>query len=478
MTSTMNSDVSESSTIGTATDIAIDIDSSSAQQSGHRRGPTPRLSPRSLALFVSALFIAGAGVLMASRSSTDNEQPADVRAAVPALLATLDGRINLLEREVRQSPQDGNAWINLASAHIRKVYETGDPSSYSAAQLASAKARTLLRDSPESLLVSANLALSQHRFGEALDLADRVHTQQPNRSAVLIPLIDATIETGNYGGAAAYVDQLMQLRPSVAALSRSSYLRQLRGDIAGAASDMRQAVQAAPVASLDRAVALGYLGDVQLESGDLRSAQRAYDQALATHPRLPHAVLGRASVDMALGLTDAAAQRLDELIGQIPLPGAIAMRAEIARSVNDTKGAAANDELLDATVKLYEASGSVLDSEFALALADRGDPAAAKMAVTVAQRAYKERQTIFTADALAWSLFRAERFADAIPYANEAIATSASVAMIHAHAALIFAAADSGDAISAQREVRLAERNPALLFPLPRLLEELRSPSS
>jgi tetratricopeptide (TPR) repeat protein len=470
MTSTMNSDVSESS--------MIDTGHSLAQQPGHRRGPTQRLSRRSVALFVSALVIAGTGVVMVSRSSNGVEQPADVRAAVPAVLTTLDGRINLLEREVRQSPQNGNAWMNLASAHIRKVYETGDPRSYSAAQLASAKARTLLRNSPESLLVAANLALSQHRFREALDLTDRVHTQQPNRAAVLIPLIDATIETGNYVGAAAYVDQLMQLRPSVAALSRSSYLRQLRGDIAGAAADMRQAVQASPDASLDRAVALGYLGDVQLEGGDLQSAERAYDQALAMHPRLPHAVLGRASVDMALGWTDAAAKRLDELISQIPLPGAIAMRAEIARSINDTKSAAANDELLDAMVKLYEASGSVLDSEFALALADRGDPGAVKMAVTVAQRAYKERRTIFTADAMAWSLFRAGRSEEALPYANEAVATNSSVAMIHAHAALIFATAESGDALSAQRELLLAKRNPALLFPLPSLLGELRRPTS
>jgi tetratricopeptide (TPR) repeat protein len=479
MTSTMNADVSESPTIENASDDAIDIDSSLAQQSGHRRGPTPLRPRATVAVFISALFIAGV-VAVINRTSNDDGRAAVVPATVPATVlgvgpATLDGRIRSLEREVRLSPQDGNAWMNLAAVHIRKVYETGDPSSYSAAQLASTKARTLLRDSPESLLVAANLALSQHRFREALDLTDRVHAQQPNRAAVLIPLIDASVETGNYVDAATYMDQLMQLRPSVAALSRSSYLRQLRGDITGAAADMRQAIQAAPDASLDRAVALGYLGDVKLESGDLRNAQRAYDQALAIRPRLPHAVIGRASVDAALGLTDAAAKRLDELIGQVPLPGAIALRAEIARSVNDTKSASASDELLDATVKLYEASGSVLDSEFALALADRGDPLAVKMAVAVAQRAYKERRTIFTSDAMAWSLFRAGRFTEALPYANEAIATDASVAMVHAHAALVFAAA--GDAAGTQREFRLARQNPALLFPLSRLLDDLAKAS-
>jgi Tfp pilus assembly protein PilF len=83
---------------------------------------------------------------------------------------------------------------------------------------------------------------------------------------------------------------------------------------------------------------------------------------------------------------------------------------------------------------------------------------------------------MFTADALAWSLFRADRFAEAVPYANEAIATDPSVAMIHGHAALIFA--NVGDTTRSRRELRLAKRNAALLFPLSRLLGDLENQTS
>ncbi len=441
----------------------------STRPRGRRRGLLPlRSKPSRVLIAIGALIIVvvvvGAVAGSVTRSSETGVQQPSGNSPVPA---TLDSRISELERRARRSPDDGNAFVALGSAHIRKVYETGDPSSYAAAQSAVQKARSLLGDSPESLLVAANLALSQHRFGEALELARRVHADQPNRAAVLMPLIDANVETGHYDDARMYVTQLVELRPSVAALSRRSYLRQLGGDLEGAAADMRQAVQAAPTGTIDQAVALGYLGDVELERGNLKKAQRAYDRALAISPRLPHAVLGRAFVDVGLGNLEAASSRLDVLNGSTPLPGAIAMRAELARGVGDATNARVNDELFDATASLYEASGAVLDVEFAIALADRGDP----RAVVVAQRAYDAHHTIFTADALGWSLYRAGRAVEAAPYAQEAIATDPAVGSIHAHAALIFATA--GDTSATDQELRKAHRSAALMLPLPKLLRQL-----
>jgi tetratricopeptide (TPR) repeat protein len=460
MTSTMNTSHPESQAI----DSLIASDTSSALRLDSRRGRLPFSSPMRV---ITAIVAVGLVALLVAIIKTGVEEEVAIRpvtAAAVRLPATLDERIRTLDEAVRENPNDASSWSALASAHIRRVYETGDPSSYAAAQQATTKTRELSRDAPESLLLAANLALSQHRFTEAFDLATRVQIEQPNRAAVLIPLIDATVETGRYREAAELIDQLMDLRPSVAARSRRSYLRQLNGDVEGAVADMRQAVQAAPTGSIDQAVALGYLGDVELERGDQKSAQRAYDRALAIQPRLPQALLGRATLDVAQGDILAATNRLEKLIEVTPIPGAIAMRAEIARKQGDNEAIAMYDELLDATVKLYQAGGSVLDSEFALALADRSDPSA----VDVAQRAYAERHTIFTADALAWALYRSGRAAEAQPYAKEAVATKPLSGAVHAHAALVFAKV--GDIERARESLVLARRNSGLMFPLPSLL--------
>jgi tetratricopeptide (TPR) repeat protein len=378
-----------------------------------------------------------------------------------SLDAGLDAKIEALRDEVQRDPQNGTLLLTLGTQHLRKALQTGDPRSSASAGAAIDKARKLLNDSPDLLLAAANLALSQHRFLDARALAERVHGLTPNRVEAIIPLIDANIETGRYDQASLLLEKAMLLRPSVAALSRRSYFRQLHGDLSGSEADMRQAVQAAANGSLDQAAALGYLGDVQMERGRIPQAMRAYDRALTIEPKMPHAVIGRARIDLLRDDVRAAANRLDALIAATPNPAAIALRAEIARTVGDGASAKANDALLDATVKLSEASGSVIDSEFSVMLADRGD---ATRAVDIARKAYRERQTMFTADALAWSLHQAGKSTEALSFAQEAIATNPSIGTIRAHAALVFDA--TGDRVLARREARLGLASEGIGIPL------------
>ncbi len=366
-------------------------------------------------------------------------------------------RIASLESAVRSTPSDPATWLQLGRAYVRRAFETADPAFYPRAELSLQKAEKMLGRSPDVLSAQANLALARHRFTDAHRLAASIVKSRPSSVEGQLALFDATIELGRYNEANDQILSLVSQRPTVATLSRLSYSRQLRGDLRGAEVAMREAVSAAAPASFDRAVAVGYLGDILLESGRLDAASRAYDDALRIDGTISTAVLGRARVLAARGNVADANFSLDRLIARLPLPGALGMRADVARASGDTKGAMSTDQLVDASVALFRANGAVVDAELAVLLADRGRTSSAD-AVQAATRAYADRRTIFTSDAMAWALFVNGRAADALPYAHAAVRSAPAVASVRWHAAAVFAAA--GDKEEARREIMAALRNP------------------
>jgi Flp pilus assembly protein TadD len=106
----------------------------------------------------------------------------------------------------------------------------------------------------------------------------------------------------------------------------------------------------------------------------------------------------------------------------------------------------------------------VVDLERAVFEADRGDPA---LAVTLATAAHDARRTVFTADALAWSLTRAGRAAEAVPYAEEALRLDTRDATLRFHAATTFAEAGLTD--RARAELQAAADTGGPLPPLHRV---------
>ncbi len=371
-------------------------------------------------------------------------------------LSTAD-RIARLERLTRSDPKNGAQWHELGTAYVRRAFETADPAFYPLAGSSLDRAQRLLGGSLEVTTTQATLALARHRFAEARSLATTVVSARPDALDARIALFDADVELGSYDTAFASIDALVAQRPNVATLSRLSYRRQLAGDLRGAEIAMRQAVSAAPAGSIDQAIALGYLGDVLFEAGRLDAAGRAYDRSARIDAANGTATIGQARVAFARGDTTRATYLLDRLVDRNPLPGALGLRADIARAVRDTNTAVATDQLVDATVALFRASGSVVDAELALLLADRG-AASAPDALAAAKRAYAERRTMFTNDAMAWSLFVSGRPNDALPYARAAVAMQPGISSIRWHAAEVFAA--TGNNADARTEAAAALRNP------------------
>ena len=118
------------------------------------------------------------------------------------------------------------------SEYLQRVRETGDPAFY-------ARAEALLRDvlareprNADALVGPAALALSRHDFRGGLALARRADAGL----AALPVTVDALVELGRYGEARAVLQRLADLKPNLATYARVSYLRELHGDLRGAAS--------------------------------------------------------------------------------------------------------------------------------------------------------------------------------------------------------------------------------------------------
>ena len=364
--------------------------------------------------------------------------------------------VSSLQRRTRLSPSDGKAWTDLAAAYVRRAYETGDPTFYPAAANALDRSSRLLNNNPSVHMVRAELNLALHNFAAARTEAAAVLRARPNSFEAHLALTDATIELGDYTSASMLVDGLVDQHPGVASLSRLSYLRQLNGDILGAETAMRAAVSAAPERSLDRAVALAYLGDVLLERGKGPAAKRAFSEALSIHEGSATAAMGIARLAAADHEWESASSTLDRLLDRVPLPGALGLSAEISRARKDRAAETSANQLVDASVALFKSNGAIVDAELALLLADRG-PSNAPEALAAARNAYSARKTIFTQDAMAWALVQSGRSQQAVPFITAATATNPAVASVRWHAAVIFDAV--GNIAAAKREMAAALRN-------------------
>jgi tetratricopeptide (TPR) repeat protein len=208
---------------------------------------------------------------------------------------------------------------------------------------------------------------------------------------------------------------MASLRPDTSSYARQSYLRELRGDIDGARTFMRQALDVAPSPS-DRAFALFYLGELAFNSGDVNGALAQYRQALAASPTDIQALAGKAKAEAALG------QHLTAI---------------------DDYTAEANGVEPDAAMTLFHVA--------------RGQAATA---LSNAERGITTRPFVAMRDAYAWALHANGRDNEALVEVQQALQLGTRSALTHYHAGMINLSLGRADA--ARTELSTALRiNPS-----------------
>lgn len=301
---------------------------------------------------------------------------------------------------------------------LQRARETADPAHYARAEAALAGALRLDGRSVDATIGLATLALARHDFRRGLRYALRARRLAPRLARPFSVLVDAELELGRYRQARRSLQQMIELRPSLASYARVSYVRELRGDLAGAAQAMSYAVSAGAGVPENVAYVQTQLGDLEALRGHTGLARRAYAAALAGVSGYVPALAGRAHLDAATGRLRAAIRGYENIVRRRPLPQYVIALGESQQAAGRRADARETFALVEAERRLLAANGVNSDLEIALFEADHGNRG---RAVDLARRAWQAAPSVRSADAVGWALTRSGRPGEGLVWARRAL---------------------------------------------------------
>jgi tetratricopeptide (TPR) repeat protein len=387
----------------------------------------------------------------------------------------------VLRAHLAAAPDDAGAWAELGTLALQQAAHTGDPRHYPDAD--AALGRSLLLRPNENVAALNGLAAlrtTQHRYGEAQDLARRALAVDPQSGAAWATLADAASGLGLRDEARDAVARMLDRRSDVAALTRSAALDELGGRVDAARATLERAVGTA-VSPAETAHVHAALADLAFAGGDPLEAQRQIRLARTADPDDPDLVAGQAAAEAAVGMIPAALADYSSVVDS----AAVADSARATAGAPATVGTAGGDhdgrrlvaprhlvaagELFEAAGRpaegrraydrfgamsaLYAANGVPLATEPALFAADRGDAA---QALRLADAGLRVGPTPAAQDAFAWALAASGRDAEALIWAERATSTGMHNALFAFHKGMI--ESSLGRDVAAQADLAMALR--------------------
>jgi tetratricopeptide (TPR) repeat protein len=361
------------------------------------------------------------------------------------------GVVRRLEADPRIADGDPAALTLLGLGYQQRFRETGDPSWLGSAAAALGRASEKGRDAV-TLSALAQLAVTQHRFGNGAALAREALRADPASSLARGALGDALLNLGRYDAAFAQYDRLAAAGPSVGAYARVATARQLLGDRAGAIDAMELALEAGSGIPEQEAWALVRYAELLRASGRLDAAARADRRALRLVPGYVHARAGLARIAATHGDLRGAARGLSGVVDELPTVENAVLLADALERSGRARRAHEAVALVGTLERLLGANGVRTELQSALFDLDRGRTPAA--ALGRARAAYRAAPSVYAADAVAWGLARTGRCAVARGWSDRALRLGTREALFLFHRGWI--ARCTGNAAAAQTFFRAA----------------------
>ncbi|MEU0843439.1 tetratricopeptide repeat protein [Streptomyces sp. NPDC005962] len=387
------------------------------------RPPLPRTVRTAAVVCTLAVGLTAGSSVLGGTPADRPAEPVSLRSAgAPASLQQvsadgLAGRISALQKHLRAQPKDASGWSGLGAAYIEQARSTGDPTRYPQAEKTFARALAVQpRDNDEALAGRASLAAARHDFTSALRDADKALKINSYSQSAMAVRIDALVELGRYKDATAAADHADSVRPGIPVFTRLAYVMELRGDPKGAHRVLETARESATSPS-DIAYVSTSLGQLAFGQGEYATARRALGAALRAVPGYLPALEYRGRTAVAEGRTGAGIRDLEAVVRRSPLPAQLAALGEAYEARGDAKKAKQQYAVVDTWITLARANGVATDLDSALVAADHGD---VKEALKAARAEWDRRQTVHTADALAWALHRNGKDREALTAAKRA----------------------------------------------------------
>ncbi|WP_439659355.1 tetratricopeptide repeat protein [Lentzea sp. HUAS TT2] len=303
------------------------------------------------------------------------------QAAAPAATQTssLQRNAESLQAKLRRTPQDAAAWARLGATHVELARVTFDPQHHPRAEKALTESLRLKPDgNGEAYIGRGALANARHDFAAGRDWGQRAVAALPDSAPAQGVLVDALTQLGDDAGASVALQRMLDLRPGVASFTRAAYHFELHGR--------------------------------------LDEARGALERALESASSPDEAAFCRLHLDKLAGRADESLATTRELASKVPSPDHLVRYGEAL----DKAGRPAEARVqYDLALQLLRSLGGD-DLTAALIAADHGDPAEA---LRFAEKEWAKRQSVFTADAMAWALHVNKRSAEALPYSDRAVAS-------------------------------------------------------
>ncbi len=382
-----------------------------------------------LLILGAAAVLTAAALLLGGAFRGGARPAADEAAAAPNTAGGLGGdipvggttaqQVQQFQAELRTNPRDAHSYALLGLAYQQRARETGDPAYYTKAGGALHRA---LRLAPNDLIATGglgSLALSRHRFREALSLGRKALRLSPTTVLSYGVTGDALLELGRYRAAFRAFDTMASLKPGLASYARISYGRELLGETAGAIQSMQMAVDAATSEREPTAWTHWQLGKLYWSTGRIDRAEHQYRAALAAFPGYVYALDALALVEAARGHTHRAIVLETHAVNTIPLPQFVTDLGDLYRSDRNLRLARREYALMGVIERLLVANGVKIDLETALFDVDHG--IRLQQSLGLARKAEAERPSIDGGDVLAWALARNGRCAEALPWSKRAL---------------------------------------------------------
>jgi tetratricopeptide (TPR) repeat protein len=246
----------------------------------------------------------------------------------------LQVKFDQLKADYSKDSSNYESLLKIAEIYIYEARVTGEHPYYYSAALSTLE--QLLKDENKmtedqlftTLFYKSTVQLSQHNFNQALTTGNKALKMNDRNSGIYGVLVDANVEIGNYDEAVKLCDKMLQIRPDLRSYSRTSYLREIYGDLPGSKTAMMSAIEAGAPFSEYKCWSIITLGNIYESQGELDSAKICYSVALEEREKYPFAIAGQARVEGKKGNFAKAEQLYEQALKIVP---EIGFNIELAR---------------------------------------------------------------------------------------------------------------------------------------------------
>ena len=354
-----------------------------------------------------------------------------------------DQQIQLYQGWVTKDPSSISSRTLLAGAYIQKTRETTDFGYLDRASKILDKVLSEKQDY-EALRLRNIVELTLHHFSKAAEYARAMITRWPGDVQSWGTLGDALLEMGQYEGARNAFAKMLELKPGLMSYNRMGFYRFVTGDPEGGIALMEDAVQAAAKYPENKAWCLVELGNMYFKSGQWPEAEAAYADAIAAFPASHSAYAGLGSVAAAEGKLPEAIEKYKHAQSITPLVQYAGVLYDLYQATGKAADARQQSDMVDLVAKLEGIADQKANRTLGLIYANQNRNLPASL--QLAQADFEVRQDVYTYDALAWSLYKNQRYEEARRASEEALKLGTPEALFFYHAGMIASALGDGAA--------------------------------